>query len=195
MASSSERRDEEPGGMMPTRGITSDNFMRERERMRRERMARPWPMPMEERMMRPWPMPMGWQQFPSTTIPEARDMRMALYELADRGDKFELQVEVPGIEKEKIDVKATKYSIEISGKHSEKTEEKTEEKKGKRYSYTEKQYYTERLYRSFYQNVSLPEEIVPSKVAAKVENGVLKVDLPKKTPTKAEEEATKIDVK
>jgi HSP20 family protein len=214
MASSSERReDEEPRGMMPRRGITSDNFMREMEgRMRRERMTPPtWSMPMEERMGRPWSMPMeermpqptwqfspmDWQQFPSTTIPEARDMRMALYELADRGDKFELQVEVPGIEKEKIDVKATKYSIEISAKHSEKTEEeKTEEKKGKRYPYTEKQYYTKRLYRSFYQNVSLPEEIVPSKVAAaKLENGVLKVNLPKKTPTKAEEEATKIDVK
>ena len=168
MGSSSEKRDEEPRGMMPTRGITNvfDNFMREMERM-----------------ARPWSFPMDWQ-FPS--IFEARDMRMALYELADRGDKFELQVEVPGIEKEKIDVKATKYSVEISGKHSEKTEEK----KGKRYLYTE------RLYRSFYRNVSLPEEIVPSKVAAKVENGVLKVDLPKKTPTKGgEDEATKIDVK
>lgn len=172
MGSSSEKRDEEPREMMPTTGITSvfDNFMREMERM-----------------TRPWSFPMDWQ-FPS--IFEARDMRMALYELADRGDKFELQVEVPGIEKEKIDLKATKYSIEISGKHSEKTEEKkTEEEKGKRYLYTE------RLYRSFYRNVTLPEEIVPSKVAAKVENGVLKVDLPKKIPTKAEGEATKIDVK
>lgn len=172
MGSSSEKRDEEPREMMPTTGITSvfDNFMREMERM-----------------TRPWSFPMDWQ-FPS--IFEARDMRMALYELADRGDKFELQVEVPGIEKEKIDVKATKYSVEISGKHSEKTEEKTEEEKGKRYLYTE------RLYRSFYRNVTLPEEIVPSKVAAKVENGVLKVDLPKKTPTKVGEgEATKIDVK
>ena len=167
MGSSSEKRDEEPREMMPTTGITSvfDNFMREMERM-----------------TRPWSFPMDWQ-FPS--IFEARDMRMALYELADRGDKFELQVEVPGIEKDKIDLKATKYSIEISGKHSEKTEEK----KGKRYLYTE------RLYRSFYRNVSLPEEIVPSKVAAKVENGVLKVDLPKKIPTKGEGEATRIDVK
>jgi HSP20 family protein len=147
-----------------------------------ERMARPWSMPMEERMARPWSMPIDWQQFPSTIF-EARDMRMALFELADRGDKFELQVEVPGIEKEKIDVKATKYSIEISGKHSEKTEEK-----GERYLYTEMRY------KSLYRNVPLPEEIVPSKVAAKVENGVLKVDLPKKTPTKGEGEATKIDV-
>ena len=182
MTSSSQRRDdEEPRGMMPRRGgITSDSFMREMERMRH-----PWSTQMEERMARPWSTQMDWQHFPSTTIPEARDMRMALYDLADRGDKFELQVEVPGIEKEKIDLKATKYSVEISGKHSEKTEEK----EGKRYLYTE------RLYRSFYRNVSLPEEIVPSKVAAKVENGVLKVDLPKKTPTKGEGEATKIDVK
>jgi HSP20 family protein len=167
MSSSSERKDEERKAMMPTRAVSSvyENFMREMERM----------------MTRPWSFPMDWE-FPS--LFEARDMRMALYELADRGDRYELQVEVPGIEKEKIDVKATKYSVEISGKHSDKSEEK-----GKKYVYTE------RLYRSFYRNVPLQEEIVPSKVAAKVENGILKVDLPKKAPTKAEGETTKVDVK
>lgn len=166
MSSSSERRDEERS-MMPARGVSTvfDSFMREMERM----------------IARPWSLPVDWQ-FPSMF--EARDMRMALYELTDMGDKFELQVEVPGIEKEKIDVKATKYSVEISGKHSEKTEEK-----GKRYLYSE------RLYRSFYRTVPLPEEIIPSKVAAKVENGILKVDLPKKNPTRAEGEVTKVDVK
>jgi len=167
MSSSSERKDEEHKAMMPTRAVTSvyENFMREMERM----------------MTRPWSLPLDWE-FPS--VFEARDMRMALYELADRGDRYELQVEVPGIEKEKIDVKATKYSVEISGKHSDKSEEK-----GKRYVYTE------RMYRSFYRNVPLQEEIVPSRVAAKVENGILKVDLPKKVPTKAEGETTKVDVK
>jgi len=167
--SSSERREEEEERkvMMPAR--LADNFF---ESFGRE---------MERMMTRPWSYPIDWK-FPS--LFEARDMRMALYELADRGDKYELQVEVPGIEKEKIDVKATKYSVEISGKHSEKSEEK-----GKRYVYTE------RMYRSFYRNVPLPEEIIPSKVAAKVENGILKVDLPKKTPTKTEGEVTKVDVK
>ena len=153
--------------MMPTRGVSSvyESFMKEMEKM----------------MTRPWSLPLDWE-FPSMF--EARDLRMALYELADRGDKFELQVEVPGIEREKIDVKATKYSVEISGKHSEKSEEK-----GKRYVYSE------RLYRSFYRNVPLPDEIVPSRVTAKVENGILKVDLPKKTATKTEGETTKVDVK
>jgi HSP20 family protein len=135
-----------------------------------------------ERMMRPWPLAtMNWGEMPS--LFEARDMRMALYDLLDKGDRYELQVEVPGIEKEKIDVKATRYSVEISGKHSEKTEEK-----GKRYLYTE------RLYRSFYRKVPVPEEIVPSKVGAKVENGILKLELPKKVPTRGEDE-TKVDVK
>lgn len=166
--SSSEKRDEEEGrSIMPAR--LADNFF---ESFGRE---------MERMMSRPWSYPMDWK-FPSMFEP--RDMRIALYELVDRGDKYELQVEVPGIEKEKIDVKATKYSVEISGKHSEKSEEK-----GKRYLYTE------RIFRSFYRNVPLPEEIIPSKVAARVENGILKVDIPKKTSTKTEGDVTKVDVK
>lgn len=136
-----------------------------------------------ERMMRPWPMAtmLNWPDMPS--LFEARDMRMALYDLVDKGDRYELQVEVPGIEKEKIDVKATRYSVEISGKHSDKTEEK-----GKRYLYAE------RLYRSFYRNVPVPEEIIPSKVSARVDSGILKLELPKKVPTRGEDEA-RVDVK
>ncbi|HEU4443662.1 MAG TPA: Hsp20/alpha crystallin family protein [Nitrososphaeraceae archaeon] len=169
MSSSSERKREEQErrSIMPTRQSDNifDSFRREMERM----------------MVRPWSFPMEWE-FPS--LFEARDMRMAPYELVDRGDRFELQLEVPGIEKENVSVKATKYSVEISGKHSEKGEEK-----GKRYVYTE------RLYRSFYRNVPLPEEIIPSKVSAKVENGILRLDLQKKNPTEGESEATRVEVK
>lgn len=55
--------------------------------------------------------------------------------------------------------------------------------------------YSERLYRSFYRNVSLPEEVIPSKVSAKVVNGILRLDLPKKNPTEGESEATRVEVK
>lgn len=167
MTASTGRKDEENRAMMPARMYENffDSFRRQMEGM----MKQPWSFPTEI-------------EFPS--LFEARDMRMALYDLVDKGDRFELHVEVPGLEKEKIDVKATKYSVEISGKHSEKTEEK-----GKRYVYAE------RLYRSFYRSVPLPEEIMPSKVAAKLESGILKVDLPKRTPTKGESEATRVDVK
>ena len=136
---------------------------------------------MERMMTRPWSIPTDWE-LPS--LFEARDMRMAPYELVDRGNSFELQLEIPGIEKENVDVKATKYFVEISGKHSEKSEEK-----GKRYLYSE------RLYRSFYRNVPLPEEIISSKVAARIENGILRLELPKKIPTEREADVTRVEVK
>jgi HSP20 family protein len=152
------RKDSDETAMVPRFESMFDNFRQNMERM----MTRPWSA-------------MGWEM---PSLFEARDMRLALYDLVDKGDRYELQVEVPGIEKEKVDVKATRHSVEISGRHSEKTEEK-----GKRYLYTE------RLYRSFYRNVPVPEEIVPSKVSAKMENGILKVELPKKVPTKGDDEA------
>jgi HSP20 family protein len=169
MSSSGERgrEEQEKKPMMPARQFDNifDSFRREMERM----------------MVRPWSFPMDWE-LPSMF--EARDMRIAPYELVDRGDRFELQLEVPGIEKENVNVKATKYSLEITGKHSEKGEEK-----GKKYVYSE------RLYRSFYRNVPLPEEIIPSRVSAKVENGILRLSLPKKNPTESESEATRVEVK
>jgi HSP20 family protein len=134
--------------------------------------------------MKPWSFPSGLMDWDFPSVFEARDMRMALFDLVDRGDRYDVQFEVPGIEKDRIDVKASRYSVEISGRHSEKTEEK-----GKRYVYGE------RLYRSFYRTVPLPEEIVPSRVSARMENGMLKLELPKKNPTSGEEAATKVDVK
>jgi HSP20 family protein len=120
---------------------------------------------------------------------EADDMmvRMPIFDMVDKGDRYELKVEVPGIEKEKIKVKATKDSVEISGEQSE--EEKSEDKR-KRYVYNE------RSYNSFYRNIPVPEEIVSSKVSAKMSNGILHVDIPKKNPTKTEqEEATTVEIK
>ena len=74
-------------------------------------------------------------------------------------------------------------SVEISGEQSEKTEEK-------RKDYV----FNERSYRSFHRKVDIPVEIVPSKVEAKMENGMLHVQLPKKYPTKLEE-TNRIEVK
>jgi len=112
------------------------------------------------------------------------NIRMPVCDMVDKGDKYELQVEVPGIEKNKIDVKATRNSVEISGETSEKTEEK-----GKNYLYNE------RSYKSFRRSIAVPEEILPSKIEAKMNNGVLMIDAPKKTPTKVEDEVKKVEVK
>lgn len=53
--------------------------------------------------------------------------------------------------------------------------------------------YNERSYSSFGRRISLPEDIIPAKIEAKMENGVLRIDLPKKIPTRIEH--AKVEVK
>lgn len=101
--------------------------------------------------------------------------RTPLYDMVDKGDRYELEVELPGIEKDKIHVKATDDSIEISAEQLE--EERVEERK-------KKYVYNERSYRSFYRTIPIPEQILSSEVTAKMNNGLLRIDLPKKMPTK-----------
>jgi HSP20 family protein len=109
--------------------------------------------------------------------------RLPASDLEDKGDKYELTLEIPGIKKDKIDVKATKNSLEVSGVQEEKSEEKS-----KNYVYNE------RTRRSFHRKIAIPEEIIPSQISAEMKDGVLEVTIPKKTPTKVEG-TTKVEVK
>jgi HSP20 family protein len=113
-----------------------------------------------------------------------KEIRLPVCDMVDKGDKYELQLEVPGIDKDKVDVKATKNSLEISAQQEEKIEEKKK-----------KYVYNERSYRSFHRRIPIPDEILPSKIDAKMNNGILQIQLPKKIPTKAEEETTKVEIK
>jgi HSP20 family protein len=127
--------------------------------------------------------PRSWDlRFPS--FGTELDTRMPLCDMVDKGDKYEILLEIPGIPKEKLDIKATKNRVEITGQQEKKSEEK-----GRNYVYNE------RSYQSFSRRIPVPEEIVPSKIEAKMQDGVLKLELAKKTPTKVEEEETKVNVK
>jgi HSP20 family protein len=76
-----------------------------------------------ESIFNSWPYPMAGWHLPVLSDIE-RGVRLPVSELCDMGDRYELQLEIPGIDKDKIDVKATKNSIEISAEQSEKVEEK-----------------------------------------------------------------------
>lgn len=167
---SDKRKREEETKSLPTRADSFETFLRNLERN------------IERAFSRSWPSAFDWRS-PSVPFGTLAGVRTPLCDMVDKGDRYELQVETPGIEKEKIDLKATRHAIEISGEQSEKTEEK-----GKNYVYNE------RSYRSFERRIPFPEEIVPSKVNAKMMDGVLTIELPKKVPTKTEEETTKVKV-
>jgi HSP20 family protein len=99
------------------------------------------------------------------------------YDLVDKGDRYELQVELPGMDKDKVNIKARKDSIDISAEQT-----LSEEDKKKNYVYRS------RSYSSYSATIPLPEEILAESVKAKMNHGLLDLEIPKKTPTKPEEE-------
>jgi HSP20 family protein len=134
-----------------------------------------------EDMMMPWSSSSSLWDWRFPSLPTTEDIqdqitvRMPIFDMVEKEDRYDVKLEVPGIEKEKVKVKATKDSLEISGEQSK--EEESEDKR-KRFIYNE------RSYNSFYRKIPIPEEIVSSKVRAKMSNGVLHIELPKKNPTK-----------
>jgi HSP20 family protein len=110
-------------------------------------------------------------------LPSLRRVTMDVScDIADKADRFVLTADLPGMAKDEVTINVIDNEIEISAEHKEAVEEK---EKG----YIRK----ERSETRYYRRLSLPEEIVSSKVTAKMTNGVLTVELPKKTPTKVEQ--------
>jgi HSP20 family protein len=132
---------------------TFDNLLDNFDRSFRESIWTPWELEPMEPL----------SEFP---------VREAFADLVDAGDKFIVHAEVPGIPKDKIDVTITQDDIEISG---EAGTEKEEKKKG--------YVFRERGYSSFYKKIVFPEEVVAEKAESSMKDGVLEVDVPKKTPT------------
>jgi HSP20 family protein len=121
----------------------------------------------------------------SFRIPRSMDLietRIPLCDIIDKGDRYIISLEVPGIQKDKIEVKSTEEYITVSGIEENKNEKEEE-------NYVLK----ERAYRSFSRKIPFPENIIPAKVDATVENGILKIEVPKQKPKSIEE--TKINIK
>lgn len=116
----------------------------------------------------------SWRYFPSygrLQMEQGEDVRTPTYDMVDNGDRYKLIVELPGIDKDNIRVKAMDDSVEIS---AEQSQEEDERKKNF--------VYNQRSYSSFYCRIPVPEEILSSEVTAKADNkGILRVQLPKKT--------------
>lgn len=79
-----------------------------------------------------------------------------------------LQLEVPGLKPEQIEVQVNAYSVVISGERQ--SEETTEEQGIKR---------SEFRYGKFQRKVNLPAKVQLDLVQAKYEHGILKLTLPK----------------
>jgi HSP20 family protein len=110
--------------------------------------------------------------------------RQPLIDLADNGKEYLLRAEIPGIDKEDLNIEVGENEIEISGET--KAEEKEEDKER---GYLRR----ERRYSRFYRTLPLPDSVIADKVEAELKDGVLTVRLPKAAPP--EKKAKKVQVR
>jgi HSP20 family protein len=97
-------------------------------------------------------------------------------------EEIRITAELPGVDKDNIDVSVTGDRVTIRGEKKEK-----EEKKGRGY------YKLERSYGSFHRSFYLPCEIESDSVDASFKDGLLTVNLPKSAA--ARESVKKIPVR
>jgi HSP20 family protein len=86
----------------------------------------------------------------------------------DEKDFFMIDVAAPGMKREDFKVEVDRGVLIISATTEEKKEEKTENFKRQEFSY-----------RNFKRSFWLPENIMPDKIEAHYEDGILKLKLPK----------------
>lgn len=95
-------------------------------------------------------------------------------DISERDGAYQVNVEIPGAHKEDIDVSIDGRQVSITVEtRSEKREEKG------------KAIHTERYEGTAYRTFTLPEEVDRTKAAARYEDGVLKLTLPKQGGTES----------
>ncbi len=118
----------------------------------------------------------GWYPFPGRG-----ERRVPVTDVKDLGDRYVIESELPGMTKDEVQIELYRDSIEIRAKKEEEKEEKGE-------GYVR----SERGYLSFYRRLPLPEDTDAEKIEARMEDGVLKVTIPK---TLKIEEKKKVEIK
>lgn len=139
---------------------------KELETIRRE-MDRLWdelfPGPRRFRLGLPW-----WRSVSEEGV------AIPALDVIDKKDEILVKAELPGVDKDKIDLSVEKDHLTI--KAEIKKEEEVKE---------ENYYHCERSYRRFARTVELPAKVDTAKVKASYKDGILEVHLPKVEEVKA----------
>ena len=99
-----------------------------------------------------------------------------LTDLVDKGDHYEVHMDIPGINKDKLQIDVTASEAEIDGESVE-----DEQRGDKNYMIRE------RRSSSIHRKIRFPDEVIPEKAEAEVNDGVLLLHVPKKKPVPTEE--------
>jgi HSP20 family protein len=110
----------------------------------------------------------------------AEGLRQPILDLKDRGDHYSLTAELPGFNKDEVEVRVDSSGIELKADKSEDAGKQGDS------SYR-------RSTRSYYQYVSLPDHVLSEKVDGTMKNGILELKLPKRRVTRAD--VRRVDLK
>jgi HSP20 family protein len=94
--------------------------------------------------------------------------------VVENDKSFEIEFAIPGMNREDIKINVENDVLTVSSEKEAKKEEKDK-------NYTRKEF----SYSSFSRSFTLPETVDADQINARLENGILKVDLPKKEEAKS----------
>ncbi len=98
--------------------------------------------------------------------------------IIENDKEFKIEIAVPGLTKDDFSVKIVHENVLVVNVES-KTEHVDKDNKGR---YLRREF----SYSHFQQNLILPDNVDKDFINAKVDNGILRIDIPKKTPEKIE---------
>lgn len=114
--------------------------------------------------------------------PFVRGPRVPRVDMKEEDNSYLVEAEVPGMTKENVEIELGTNSIDIKAKKEEEKEEKAE-------GYIRR----ERGSLSFYRRLPLPEDADRDLIEAKMEDGILKISIPK--TQKPEDRKKKVEIK
>jgi len=127
------------------------------------------------RRARPW-WPERWFRT------DEMEVKPPIVDVFEEKDDIVVKAELPGMEKDNIEVNLTDHTLTIKGE-----KKKAEEIKEENY------YRAERSYGSFLRTLDLPNEVRADKVKASFKNGILEVRMPKTEEAKTKEVKVKVE--
>jgi HSP20 family protein len=120
---------------------------------------------------------------PGESIAVSETWREPFVDIFDRGDRFVITVELPGVRKEDIKLRVTEDTVYLEAQV--KREKELEEEGAIR---------IERYYSGYRRVIRLPEEVIPEKTKARYNNGVLEIEIPKNAPKKTDGEGFEVKI-
>ena len=114
-----------------------------------------------------------------------REKNMMKTDIKEGKDKYTIDVDLPGFEKENINLSLNNGYLNISAKMEKEDNSSDDEK------FVRRERFSGECSRSFY----VGDGILEDDIKAEFKNGILRIDLPKKDKTKQEETTKQIEIK